>query len=129
MKRIVAFLLAILLIFGTCGLAFMEQPATPTDLYDVEYIEIADDDFGYVPQPEPHVYIEMSPDMVYMYDTVTLTAILVDVPEDHQFEWQYSPDDCQTWITIEGACEQTYSYTISPENLGFYWRVCVHYEG
>ena len=126
MKRILALVLTIIIAFCNCGIGFAAS-ATPTDLIpDIEYTEFEDDDFGYIDQSliTPRVFIQMSPETIYMYDEVTLTAILVDMPEEHYIEWEYSTD-CEHWIVIEGEHEQTYLFIITPENYQNYWRVKV----
>ena len=130
MKRILAFILAILIAFCNCGIIFAES-ATPTDLGPaIEYEEFEDDDFGSIDSAllTPRVFIEMSPEYVHMYDEITLTAILIDMPENHYIEWEYSTD-CEHWIVIEGEHEQTYLFIITPENYQNYWRVKVTIEG
>lgn len=125
MKRIFAFILAILMVFSCC----FAESATPTDLLanETEYVEIADDDYGFI-TTTPKVYLEMSPDTVRLYDEITLIAILVDFPPEHSIYWQYSID-CENWIIIEGEHEQTYVFVVTPENMNYWWRVCVTVEG
>lgn len=132
MKRILAFLLAFLIILGNCGIIYAQSSATPTDLGEVvEYVEFEDNDFGRI-DPElltPQVFITMSPEYdIQMYDEITLTAVLIDMPENHYIEWQYS-EDCEHWIIIDGEHEQTYLFIITPENMHYWWRVCVTIEG
>jgi len=125
-KKILAALLAFVMIF--C-FAFAEQPATPTDLAsEPEIIEIADDDFGHIEYATPKVFLEMSPEIVHMGDEITLTAILMDFPEDVTIYWEYS-NNCVDWFVIEGEHENLYTFILTPDNLGYYWRVRVHYEG
>lgn len=130
MKRILAFLLAILIAFCNCGTVFAES-ATPTDLEcEIEYAEFEDDDFGHIDAAllTPRIFIEMSPEYVAMYEEVTLWAILIDVPENHYIEWEYS-EDCEHWTAIEGEHETTYLFVITPENMNYWWRVRVIFEG
>lgn len=130
-KRIAAFLLALLLCFSPMCMrtayAADEHPATPTDIYE-ELVEFDDDDWGSIEPTmfERKVYIEMAQDPVYYGDEVTLIAILVDFqPEDNPvFEWQHSID-CEEWETIADENHQTYTFTITPENAGWYYRVVV----
>ena len=125
MKRVLAFILAFLIALCNCGVAFTQSYATPTDIESpVEYIEFEDDDFGHIEEVEPRVFIEMSPEYVRMYDEITLTAILMDIPEEHYIEWECS-SDCEHWIIIEGEHEQTYLFILTPENMGQYYRVKV----
>lgn len=71
----------------------------------------------------------MSPEYdIQMYDEITLTAILIDMPDNHFIEWQYS-EDCEHWIIIDGEHEQTYLFIITPENAHYWWRVRVTIEG
>jgi len=131
LKRIAAFLLALLLIFNPMCMRpayAAEDPATPTNLYEEELVEFDDDDWGEIVPGmfERKVYIEMEQNAVYYGDEVRLIAILVDFqPEDTPtFEWQYSID-CETWETIENENHQTYTFVITKENVGLYYRVVV----
>lgn len=130
-KRIAAFLLALLLCFSPmcmrAAYAVDGHSATPTDMYE-ELVEFDDDDWGSIDPAmfERKIYIEMAQNPVYYGDEVTLIAILVDFhPEDNPvFEWQYSID-CEEWETIADENHQTYTFTITPENAGWYYRVVV----
>ena len=126
MKKIIAILLAFIMAFGCC---FAEPIATPTDLEEsIEYVEIADDDFGHIENITPRVFIEMSPDHVSMYDEVTLTAILMDFPPEYTIFWQYSMDQ-EEWFIIENEHGYQYIFVLTPENYQYWWRVCVQIEG
>ena len=129
-KRIAAFLLALLLIFSPMCMRTAyaaENPATPTDIYE-ELVEFDDEDWGSISPAmfERKVYIEMAQNSVYYGDEITLIAILVDFqPEDNPvFEWQHSID-CKEWETIADEHHQTYTFTITPENADWYYRVVV----
>lgn len=130
MKRIIAFFLALFLIFGNVGVAFAtsyNDVATPTD---IEYVEIADDDFGYI-EPElihRQVYIDVLQEAVYYGDELILIAILVDFkPEDNpRFQWQYTDDETfEIWHNIDDATEQTYKFIVTKENADYWYRVVV----
>ena len=130
LKRIAAFLLALLLIFSPMCMRTAyaaDGPATPTDLYQ-DIIEIDDDDFGYIDPAliERKVYIDFLKEPHYYGDEVILIAILVDFqPEDNPtFEWQHS-FDCENWEIIEGETEKTFSFTITPANADWYYMVVV----
>ena len=130
MKRVLAFLLALLIALCNCGIGVCEY-ATPTDLSEpIEYMEFEDDDFGHIDASllTPKVFIEMSPEYVNLYDEITLTAILIDIPNEHYIEWETS-EDCEHWVIIEGEHEQTYLFILTPENMNNWWRVRVTFEG
>ena len=123
MKRIIALILIFIYI---CSCAIGEEPATPTDLED--YIEIEDDDFGYI-EPElleRKVFLTWLTEPSYYYEEVTLIAILMDfLPTDtYTFSWEYS-EDCKNWIEIEGEHEQMYTFILDEINVHYYWRVKV----
>lgn len=127
MKKLIALLLALIYLFGS---AVSESPATPTDLLE-DYIEIEDDDFGYI-EPElleRKVFLTWLTEPSYYYEEVTLVAVLMDfLPTDtYTFTWEYSLD-CETWIEIEGEHEQMYTFTIDEINVYYYWRVKVTWE-
>ena len=130
LKRIAAFLLALLLIFNPMCMRpayAADNPATPTDLYE-EIVEFEDDDFGYIdPQLiERKVYIDFLHQPEFYGDEVILIAILVDFHEDDEptFEWQYS-SDCAEWETIQNENNQTYSFILDHDNVNYYYRVVV----
>jgi len=125
-KRIIAFILALIMAFGNIGIGFAQE-ATPTDLdTSMEIVEIEDDDYGYV-SVDPRVFIQMDPEYVSMYDELTLIAILMDFPPEHTIYWEYSIDE-QNWIVIENEHENTYTFIVTPENVNYWWRVCVKVE-
>ena len=126
MKKIIALILIFMCI---CGCAIGEEPATPTDLED--YIEIEDDDFGYI-EPElleRKVFLTWLTEPSYYYEEVTLIAVLMDfLPTDtYTFAWEYS-EDCENWIEIEGEHEQMYTFILDETNVHYYWRVKVTWE-
>lgn len=124
MKRLLLILLGFLLI---AGVAIGDSPATPTDLEE-EYMIFEDDDFGYIDPSiiERKVYLEFLKEPIYYGDEVTLVAILVDFHENdiYRFEWEES-EDGETWWSIVGENEQTYTFTIDHSNIDHYWRVKV----
>ena len=127
MKKLMALLLALIYLFGS---AVSESPATPTDLLE-DYIEIEDDDFGYI-EPElleRKVFLTWLTEPSYYYEEVTLVAVLMDfLPTDtYTFTWEYSLD-CENWIEIEGEHEQMYTFIIDEVNVHYYWRVKVTWE-
>ena len=63
-----------------------------------------------------------------MYDEITLIAILMDFPNEHTIYWEYS-HDCEEWIRVEGEHESTYTFILTPDNMNYWWRVCVVIEG
>lgn len=124
MKRLIAFLLALFIVITPIGI-FAQDPATPTDLInEIEYTEIADDDFGYIENLEPQVFLRMEPNQVAMYDEITLIAVLINFPENYFIEWQYSIDQ-EEWLIIEDEHELTYTFIVTPENYNLWYRVCV----
>lgn len=129
LKRIVAFLLALLLIFSPMCMrtAYAADYATPTDIYE-ELVEFEDDDCGHIDPEflERKVYISFLQEPKYYGDEVILIAILVDFkPEDNPtFEWQHS-FDCENWEVIANETEQTFKFVITPANADQYYRVVV----
>ena len=131
LKRIAAFLLALLLIFSPMCMrtAYAAgNPATPTDLYE-EIVEFEDDDFGYIDRAfiERKVFLDWLVKPQHYGDEVTLIAILIDfLPTDvYTFTWEYSLD-CEEWFEIEDEHEQTYSFIFEPYIRDYYFRVVVH---
>lgn len=135
LKRIAAFLLALLLIFNPMCMRpayAADMPATPTDIYEEiieeQFYEFEDDDWGKIDPDmfERKVYIEMAEQSYSYGDEVTLIAILVDFkPEDNPtFEWQHS-FDCENWEIIENEHGQRLSFVLTPDNAGWYYRVLV----
>lgn len=118
MKKLLAFILCLLCILNV---AYSESPATPTDL-----VEIDDDDWGTIEIIfERKVYIDVDTND----NLVTMTAILVNFNLDDivTFHWQYAlqiPD----WIFIEGATEQTYTFTLDETTINYWFRVMVEWE-
>ena len=126
MKKLIALLLALTCLFGS---AMSDSPATPTDLED--YIEIDDDDFGYI-EPElleRKVFLTWLTEPTSLYEEVTLIAVLMDfLPTDiYTFIWEYSVDEIN-WIEIEGEHEQMYTFIFDETNVHYYWRVRVIWE-
>ena len=123
MKKVIAFILVLLCL--CCYARAEEWPATPTDL-----TEFDDDDWGEVTITfQREVYINEPLNPVYIGDTVTLTAILVNFKDDDviRFYWQYAmnlPD----WLFIDGENEQTYTFTLTEENYNYWYRVLVGLE-
>ena len=123
MKKVIAFILVLLCL--CCYARAEEWPATPTDL-----VEFDDDDWGEVTITfQREVYIDEPLNPVYIGDTVTLTAILVNFKDDDviRFYWQYAmnlPD----WLFIDGENEQTYTFTLTEENYNYWYRVLVGLE-
>ena len=123
MKKLIVLILAFICL---CTNTFA-SPATPTDLED--YIEIDDDDFGYVNPLDRRVFLEWLKTPTYYDEEVTLVAILMDfLPTDiYTFVWEYS-EDCEQWNIIENEHEQTYTFIINETNMHYYWRVRVVLE-
>ena len=123
MKKIIAF---ILIFSCICGYALAEDPATPTDLYEID-----DDDWGEITITfERQVYIVGPTGPVSIGDEITLTAILVNFkPEDIlEFFWQYSTDE-ENWYYVEAnGNEQTYTFIITLDNYQYWYRVIVRWE-
>ena len=127
LKRIAAFLLALLLIFNPMCMQSAyaaEAPATPTDLYE----EFEDDYWGEIDRYmfERKVYIDVVKRPHYYGDEVILLAILVDfLPEDNPiYEWQYS-FDCENWEVIMNETESTLKFIYTPANENWYYRVVI----
>ena len=128
MKKLMALLLALVCLFGN---AVSESSATPTDLIE-DYIEIEDDDFGYIDPSLLHrqVFLQWLKEPSYLGEEVTLVAILIDfLPTDiYTFSWEYSLD-CEEWFNIDGEHEQTYTFILDNTNVCYYWHVKVTLEG
>ena len=126
MKRLIAFLLFFICLFGV---AYADSSATPTDLDDL--IEIDDENWGEIDIPfERKVYITVDEEPLHIGDLVTLTAVLVDfLPEDNVlFQWEYSADE-EDWILIDDATEQIYTFILDEINVHNLYRVVVKLEG
>ena len=138
MKRIIAILLAIIMAFGVC---FAEQPIDTEPM--VEYvevieeiayeeiedvIEIADDDCGYVEEFIPRAFLDLGSDTLVLYSQVTLTAILIDFPPERTITWECSQNGTD-WQAVQSGDSQTYTFTLTPDNLDYLWRLSITYEG
>ena len=114
MKKLIAFLLCLICIFGcACG----ESPATPTDLIE-DYIEIEDDDFGCIDPDLIHrpVFLQWLKEPTYIGEEVTLVAILIDfLPLLCYFislkEMGVTMGKAILNITIDGKCVVTNTFT------------------
>ena len=135
MKRLILLLLCIFLCFSS---AIAASRATPTDLEYEEYEEYAyfeDNDPGYINIAlERKVYISMGREPEKFGDTVTLTAVLVDFKPDDivTFQWEYCKNiDAEklTWILIEDATKQIYTFILDETNINYWYRVIVETEG
>ena len=58
---------------------------------------------------------------------ITMTGELINFRADDicTFQWQYRTEDSDTFIDIDGANEQTYTYQINRENYSYIWRLTV----
>jgi hypothetical protein len=61
---------------------------------------------------------------------ITLTAELINFREDDvcDFQWQYLDEATGTYIDIEGANDQTYTYNVSMENFFNTWMLVVTFS-
>ena len=123
MQKIIALLLCLICIFGY---AYCESCATPTDL-----VEFDDDDYGCITATlGRQIFVDFLKQPTYYGEEVTIVAILINFrPDDeYTFQWEYSPDEGETWFEISGEIYQTYTFIITEENCNFHWRVRVIFE-
>ena len=111
MKRIVAILLFIITLFGCVS---------------AEYVEIDDNDFGYIDislRPR-QVFLQWLKDPFYYGEKVSLVAILVNfLPSDTcTFIWEYSIDGNE-WNKVNDCNWQICTFTANENTLNYYWRV------
>lgn len=60
-------------------------------------------------------------------DQITMTAEMINFREDDccSFQWQYFDQVLESYVDIEGANEQNYSYFINDDNLFYKWKLVV----
>lgn len=60
----------------------------------------------------------------YAGTIITLSARLTGFEKkDYTLQWQYSPDNRETWVDIPGANGMTYTYEMSESVADYIWRV------
>lgn len=146
MKKIIALLMTVLLLFSTtCG----ESWATPTDLAPVieETDEILEDTSDEVLEeeliieeseeelsidelyPNHHIEIRIIQHPQVLGDEVILGFELIDYPPGYitAIEWQYSEDNIE-WFPIEGETAETFKFIITKDNYKLWYRVMVSYH-
>ena len=111
MKKLLAILSVLIICISFC--VSNGEIATPTDL---------------MPQ-ERQVLLEFLKVPKRSGEEGILKITLINfLPTDiYIIEWQYSLD-CTTWITIENAYDETYSFILDEINCNYWWRVIVHYH-
>jgi len=149
-KRLAAFLLAIMYAFGisyikpayaeditpipTEIVEVIEETPTPQIFEDVislteELVEFDDEDYGHI-EPDllnRHVYIDMVQTPLHYGEEALLVAVLVDfAPTDNiMFIWYRSTDGGDSWERIPEATDQIYSFILTKENINYFYQVTV----
>lgn len=128
MKKIFA---TILLITLLCSFTYSlsEGLATPTDLIVSDTSEGIHEELYLIPEDNHHLEIEITKHPEFLGDTVTFELFLIDYApgEIVDIEWQYSEDN-ETWFTIEGEHELTYTCVVDRTNYKYWWRGIVTYR-
>lgn len=150
LKRLAAFLLAIMYAFGisyikpayaeditpipTEIVETIEEIPTPQIFEDVislteELVEFDDEDYGHI-EPDllnRHVYIDMVQTPLHYNEEALLVAVLVDfAPTDNiMFIWYRSTDGGDSWEHIPEATDQVYSFILTKENINYLYQVTV----
>jgi len=149
-KRLAAFLLAIMYAFGisyikpayaeditpipTEIVEVIEETPTPQIFEDVislteELVEFDDEDYGHI-EPDllnRRVYIDMVQTPLHYGEEALLVAVLVDfAPTDNiMFTWYRSTNGGDSWEHIPEATDQIYSFILTKENINYLYQVTV----
>lgn len=125
MNKIMAILAA--LVFSV---SLADPIATQTDLdYVLGPIEMIDGTETEEVSIEPYVYVEIihSKATIHYGDEITMACVVVGLDNiDYLIQWQYCEDiDTGEYNDID-CHDATYTFTATPENIGYYYRVVIY---
>ena len=142
-KKVVALVLALVMICSMSVAALAEEVATVTDLLPVEettvasdpvdetVIEVTDDVTTEEPAPEAteepefvftgRVGVRMlNTGDIYLGDTVALLAVVVDANAEYTISWEVCKDGLN-WEAVAWGMN-SYSFVVTRENAGYEYR-------
>lgn len=134
-KKVVALVLALVMICSMSVAALAEEVATVTDLLPVEETTVASD-------PVDDTVIEVTEDVttdepgfvftgrvgvrmlntgdIYLGDTVVLQAVVVDANAEYTISWEVCKDGLN-WEAVAWGMN-SYSFVVTRENAGYEYR-------
>ena len=142
-KKVVALVLALVMVCSMIVTALAEEVATVTDLLPVDettvasdpvdetVIEVTDDVTTEEPAPEAteepefvftgRVGVRMlNTGDIYLGDTVVLQAVVVDANAEYTISWEVCKDGLN-WETIQENADH-YTFVVTEENAGYAYR-------
>ena len=142
-KKVVALVLALVMVCSMIVTALAEEVATVTDLLPVEettvasdlvdetVIEVTDDVTTEEPAPEATEETEfvftgrvgvrmLNTGDIYLGDTVVLLAVVVDANAEYTISWEVCKDGLN-WEAVAWGME-SYSFVVTEENAGYAYR-------
>ena len=142
-KKVVALVLALVMVCSMIVTALAEEVATVTDLLPVDettvasdpvdetVIEVTDDVTTEEPAPEATEETEfvftgrvgvrmLNTGDIYLGDTVVLQAVVVDANAEYTISWEVCKDGLN-WEAVAWGME-SYSFVVTEENAGYAYR-------
>lgn len=133
-KKVVALVLALVMVCSMIVTALAEEVATVTDLLPVDetVAEVTDDVTTEEPAEEPapeetefvftgRVGVRMlNTGDIYLGDTVVLQAVVVDANAEYTISWEVCKDGLN-WEAVAWGME-SYSFVVTEENAGYAYR-------
>lgn len=142
-KKVVALVLALVMVCSMIVTALAEEVATVTDLLPVDettvasdpvdetVIEVTDDVTTEEPAPEADEKPEfvftgrvgvrmLNTGDIYLGDTVVLLAVVVDANAEYTISWEVCKDGLN-WEAVAWGME-SYSFVVTEENAGYAYR-------
>lgn len=142
-KKVVALVLALVMVCSMIVTALAEEVATVTDLLPVDettvasdpvdetVIEVTDDVTTEEPAPEADEEPEfvftgrvgvrmLNTGDIYLGDTVVLLAVVVDANAEYTISWEVCKDGLN-WEAVAWGME-SYSFVVTEENAGYAYR-------
>lgn len=113
MKKFISLILVFMCI---CGIAYAQQPATPTDLTEI-------DDWGEINiEFERQIFLSVKKIAGYFGDTVILQLTLINFDDvTYTLYWQYS-SDLEEWNNYLDEHDLTLEFVVTRENCHYWWR-------
>ena len=132
-KKVVALVLALVMVCSMIVTALAEEVATVTDLLPVDetVAEVTDDVTTEEPAPEADEETEfvftgrvgvrmLNTGDIYLGDTVVLQAVVVDANAEYTISWEVCKDGLN-WEAVAWGMN-SYSFVVTRENAGYEYR-------
>lgn len=132
-KKVVALVLALVMVCSMIVTALAEEVATVTDLLPVDetVAEVTDDVTTEEPAPEENEETEfvftgrvgvrmLNTGDIYLGDTVVLQAVVVDANAEYTISWEVCKDGLN-WEAVAWGMN-SYSFVVTRENAGYEYR-------